>query len=263
MKRIDYSTRVYKNPANKRKRGGGKKKYYYISTIIVFSISLSYIIFFSPAFEIKNIEILGNTIDKDKLSSLLSSKNLLLLNIDALKNSFLNTESRKITSIKKKFPNTLSIELKEVKPEVVWVTQNKGYLMDAEGKIYSEITGEDVEKNNINNYNILRHKYIYNTVPIIYDKNNSLVNINKYILNEKNIRFIKEIYSNINIDIDYYELSLNDYSLEALTSKGWKIILSLEDSAQDQLDRLSVILKNEDTVGKIVDYIDLRYGDKV
>lgn len=268
MRKIDYSKKIFKNPAIYRKKERGMKKgFWVISIFLVFIVFINYFIFYSPLFKIQHIILNDKNINKNALMPLLTNKNLIFLDKEAIKKSISEIIAFESINIKRKFPNTVTVEVKEVVPEIIWVTQNKAYLMNAEGQLYSVLGDNDIEKINQENYNIVRHKYIYKNIPFIFDKNNIKIQLNKNIIQKKDIQFIKNIYQNINKKIDinilYYEISLNDYTLELITTEGIKIYFSFQDNPDVQIERLSLIYQNKDTLEKIEYYIDLRYGDKV
>lgn len=267
MRKLDYSKKYFKNPATRRSKRKVKKSFYITFVLFLFIIFINYILFYSPLFKIKAVEINGEDIDKDNIASFFINKNIILLDTKSIKNKLYGLMPLDLLTINRKFPNTVAVDIKKIDPDIIWVTQNKGYLVNSRGNIYSSINGNDVEKYNIQNYNILRHKYVYNDIPIIYDKNNLPIPSNNKILEYDNITFIKKIFENIDQVIDtniiYYEISLDNYTLKITAADSLKILFSLQDNPDDQLHRLSLVYQNKDTVGKILDYIDLRYGDKV
>lgn len=268
MRRIDYSTKFFKNPAV-RKKNKKKIKYYLLFFIIFIIFLINYTVFFSSFLKIKNVKINGNIDNSNSILSLFTNKNILFLNIESIKNNLLGSLPIEEINIEKNYPDTISINIKEVQPELIWITKNKGYFIDSYGKAYSDVSGNTIETSNLENYNILRHKFIYNNIPIVYDKNNSLISLNKIFLTTEYISFIKKVYEDLNkklnLNIIYYGISMNEYTLEATTSENWKIYFSFQDSVDKQLERLALVLKNQkgDGIDKIVNYIDLRYGDKV
>ena len=268
MRKIDYSSKYFKNPAI-RKKNKKKIKPYIIFFVVFVFVATNYIIFFSPYLKIKNIKINGNINEDSPILSFFTNRNIMFLDLKSIKNNLLETLPIEDINIEKKYPDTISISIKQTTPELIWITQNKGYLIDSYGKAYSDISGNSIETYNLENYDILRHKYLYDNIPIIYDNNNSLLVLNKIFLNNEYITFIKKVYQELNqklnLNIIYYGVSMKDYTLEATTSDNWKIFFSLQDDADKQIERLSLILKNQKGEGMdtISQYIDLRYGDKV
>ena len=90
-------------------------------------------------FKVKNIEIVNTSLIKEeeiksKLSYILG-KNILNLNKQEIKNSVLGINFLKDIEVKKKYPDTILIKVKETIPLAILIKKEKRYLIDSESNL--------------------------------------------------------------------------------------------------------------------------------
>jgi cell division septal protein FtsQ len=205
--------------------------------------------------------------------------------------------------IKKEYPNTLSVIIREKEPDTVWQTSSDYYYLDQKGIV--------VLKTNENEYN--------KGYPKIVDQNNLLVLIKEQIVNENLItsaHLLKDKLNAINIEVDFFitpevdcpekvitentntnennnaninqnvnksvnepenkntntaseecnlkELLKASSELTVQTKDGYKIIFDIKEDLPSQISKLNTVLETK-LKGKLqsIKYIDLRFEDKV
>ena len=213
--------------------------------------------FFSSWFQVKYLEITGTkTIDKNELLNFCKEKltqkliffpsqSIFLASTKKLRESiqtkYPQTEN---VFIKRKFPKTLTIQIKERRAIANFSGCQKTFLRDKEGIIFRE-------ENNPQLF-LVKKEEAENCV------------LGKKILNQKEINtlfFVKDkFYPQEEISvIEFYPLKA-----EVLTENGWKAIFSLEKDLAKQLNNLKILIDQKIKKENLpqVEYIDLRF-DKI
>lgn len=275
----DYSKKAYKNPfirhRQKRKNKKHSLSYFFILLAVFFA---SFLLLRST--EISQIEIAGNISISEKefakkIYALTAKKRLYLFSQEYL--PFFNTKDAegilqnefflRSISITKKYPRSLFVQLQEKKPFLVIIEKDEAFFIDEEGKILGKAISGEIQKETISNYNILRHNIFYKNIPLIYStKNTKLINQNNTnIPLFNNIKTLIKAIQKISININYYEADENEKYISASTADGWKIYFSLDEKnpLSAQTKKLQLILESQLKVGKIIEYIDLRFGEKI
>ncbi len=152
--------------------------------------------------------------------------------------------------ITKNFPNTIDITVQEKVSHFIWQKDDSLYLLDSNGALNRQIRALD-------------DKYL-----ILQDLRTSIPNGDtKFDQNE--IDIIHQIYLKwfeligskarlVRIDID------DDWQLlELHTEVGYYVKLDATEDIIEQLDNLNKILFAGNITGVDIDYIDIRFGDKV
>ncbi|HPX51955.1 MAG TPA: FtsQ-type POTRA domain-containing protein [Candidatus Pacearchaeota archaeon] len=228
------------------------------SSIIVLS-ALGFLLF-SPRFQIDNLVVSGNNnISTEEIERIANEKmkaSFSIMGMDIITESIFLSFDGKINqikeampeiekiSIKKNFPNGISLEVVEKKPFALWDYNNERFLVDKNGSfIRYEQEDEDMS-------NLIQIKQEEESVDL--DK--------KEIIN--NIIIISEGLSKEEINISSYVIF--DDKLRVNTTN----FFILFDSKQDlswQVEKLKAVLENDDQVRKGINvkYIDLRFDNQV
>ncbi len=280
IKKIYYH-KTYKNHLfGRKKRSSFINKKFFFLLIVLFAVGLYYLLY-SDIFQIQKTDIRGNeNIKKDDIENIILAqmekkrfiffpqKNIFFLNKKEVEDIIYGTFALEDVYVKKNFFHGLQITLKEKKPFIVWIENKKSYYVDDKGTAISQVEQFDTQKENFKDYNILRHNIIYKNLPIIQNiANQKNYIINEIIINNELLSKIKKLIVSIKrivkININFFEININEKYITIITAEGWKIYFSLEDDIDSQIKKLELILDNKSKVGKIIDYIDLRYGDKI
>ena len=273
MKRIRSSKKWQRHSYNKPRR---VQRAYYSEQDKKEKNSVIKIIWF--IFFLLIIQALGHaSVFKIKEISLENNKELSLLEIEEIINPFLNTKrlfifknsnyflinksylinllsteyNLETINIKKVFPNKLKIIVQERISSFIWQKDDSLYLLTSQGTLNHKI--RDLNEN-------------YDNYPILIDFRAQEAN-KEQIFNDLELNYINTMYllwqevigDKIKIKKMYIEDS-KDFKVEI--NLGYNIIFNKEKDIKEQLNNLNKVLA-ESIIGAEVDYIDLRFGDKV
>ena len=243
-------------------------------TILILAIlfSLMYFAFFYPGLQVKNILISGNQkVPALELQKFLItgankkiiewgpvkifSKSIFLIDKIVLTTGLLkNFPAIEKITIKTKFPQTLSVSVKERNPVGIYCSAgNKCFFIDAAGIIFSAWEGENPEGMFIVRQ-ALQDKDVFAGENVIDG------NIVNFILKiEKNLR------DNFNINLKE-ALVATSIRLDAETNENWQIYFNTGEDGDInmQLTKLNLLLNGDITpeIRKTLQYIDLRFKDR-
>lgn len=175
--------------------------------------------------------------------------NYFLLPIQDLENILLEKYNLDSVSISKKFPDQLNIRVQEKISQFIWQKDDALYLLDNKGRLNRQIGAYD-------------EKYL------ILDDLRSWRPNDDQVFNESEINKINDIYISWNeyvSDIKLVRLSLDDNwnLIELYTDVGFFVKLDSNKDIKEQIQNLSQVLAVENLNGTDIDYIDVRFGDKV
>jgi len=255
-----YKKSKYKN-LRKKKRPILKNKFFWFSILAIFiSIGLFYFFFFSPVFEIKEIEAMNvNFSNKQEVEKVIQEKiesKFLFLktkNIFVFKRAVLEKELlEKFPAIQgleitKKLPKKVLVKLIEKKPIAVGYFQNNYFFIDEQGIAFKQSKTEVIPK----------------ALPLIYFSNG--LELGQSNIKEIDLKAVVEanemIALKIGLEENYY-LILDDRIELSLTDNSFVVYFNAEKDISRQVDDLFLILKEHIQPDQNIEYIDLRF-DKV
>ncbi|MBT4516662.1 MAG: FtsQ-type POTRA domain-containing protein [Candidatus Komeilibacteria bacterium] len=174
--------------------------------------------------------------------------NYFLVPIDELDVQLVAEYNLEEVSLEKIWPNTLEITVKEKNSHFIWQKDDSIYLLDAKGLLNRQIS-------------ILDDKYL-----LLDDKRDQRPS-GEQIFTDQEINIINQIYLNW-MDMVASKAKLNkitiynDWSIELNTQTGFYVKLDKDQDIHEQLNNLKAVLE-ENITGVDIDYIDVRFGDKV
>jgi cell division septal protein FtsQ len=240
--------------------------------LVAFLSIAAYILFFSSYLQINRLFLDGieeldyqkviaeiNSNFEGKYLKVIPRNNFLLISQNRLKNNLME-KFKKIESIdiEKKFPNTISIKIKERKSLMLWCSGGPCYIVDERGYAYA---GADFESPEIKENNLIR----------LVDISARPVNLGEKILSPEFVQFtlgIRDKLSEelgINIEDEYLARSAIAEEVQVKTSEIWDLYLSSEFSLGQSIKTLKLFLDEKissDERSKL-EYVDLRVEDKV
>jgi len=238
----------------------------FVLSIILILLVIIYIFFYSPLFEIKYIYISGNqNISSDVLEEKLikwqlqqrrfiifKQKNILLFSKGWLKERLKSEYEVDQVNISKKLPNTLTIELHEQLPSLIWKTGDDYYYLDQNGNYAQEANMES----------------LLTELITVQDESNESLNKNKQVINKNKLDFIKNLDQKIkevqNIEISAYSMTNNATSqVNAITVDGWKIYFESSHDLDQQIFNLTEVLTKKIDSTQSLEYIDLKIDGRV
>lgn len=232
----------------KRKKPFYKKRWFSdFILFLLFFLSLSWLLFKTPYFEIKKIEFRGKTdfssrirefVEKDKNFFLLNSSGLAF----AIKSSFPEFEDVEVI---KKFPDTVLIKIEEKKAIGNFCpssTFDNCFLLAEDGTIFKKKEkGKDLPK-----FSVSEEKEFKIGDAVVEEK---LIN---------NFIFLRDELLKSKIFIEKVEIS--PFELKIKTKNGFDIYFSREINFKIQIDSLLAVLRKKisQQEQKNLKYIDLR-----
>ncbi|MDZ7798374.1 MAG: hypothetical protein U5L76_02020 [Patescibacteria group bacterium] len=212
VKPLNKPKKEYKNPFFSKENFLDifirKIKVHYGFFILIF-FALGYLIFFSEVFQIQFIKVHGA--QKTKAGSIeqmvkqelakdrflvFSQKNFFMFN-DEKAERLLKEQIQKETgldqfTLKKKFPRTVKITLKEIIPSITWQRKDNYFYINREG-----VVAQDVKKEKINP-----------AFPLIYDVNEFYISPGDKVINNdilSHLEKIKKSLNTIGLEIERFE----------------------------------------------------------
>ncbi len=244
----DFQEKNLKNPFYRKKKA---KRYCLLTIVFVgiifFLTALIYIIYFSPLFLIKNIEV-GREDIRNYVSEEIVNSNLIKLKKREVENNLIDKYQLKEVVVSKIFPNGLKIAIIERQPYFLLRVNDDLEFRD---KNACSIPSQDFQNEG--------------DFPVIIKEGLELDNPKKCLdiktsLLDK-ILLIFQLSKNKEIELSHFEIDLNN-NLKLVLKEGALVYFSLREDIDKQLFKLEQVYfkKLEDL--KSINYIDVRYGDR-
>lgn len=268
----DYQSKNLENPFFKHKNSIKKKKRglnwrWYLISFLIITIALIYLFFASPVFEIRNVKISGlGRLPENAISEKIWNQsgksnfwpfkrsNILLFDKKVAISDLTNTFNFSKVEISKKLFHTISIQIEERPYAFIWQEAGKSYYSDSKGYIIrdSEVKVEDLQR-----------------FPVIENQSGRELATSDYIeIDLEYLSFIftlkGEVEKNATLTIDKFIIDQEFKTVKVRFKDGLLAYFNTKEDAAKQLDKLLIVKKEKikDNLSK-VNYVDLRYGDKV
>ena len=268
--RLDIKKRKYRL---KRKKPFYKKRWFRLGLLVLILLGETlYLAFFSPVFQIKEIEVRGfskissreiqNFVKEEVKWNFLffSSGSIFLLNSKDIEKVILERFLRVAScNLKRVFPDKLVIYLQERRPVAVLCSNDSEnnnkrkrncYFIDEEGVVFEKSFEEE-------------NKYLK-----IKSTRESPIKLGERIFPREKLEKFLEIqrYLEKNLKISLESISPgNKERLIVKTGKNWEIYFNLKEDLKKQLRNLKLVLEEKilPEKRKDLEYIDLRFGNRV
>jgi len=280
----DYQKKSFRNPFFSHSKKNKKRRWPFFSfliLIVIFVIGL-YFLNTADSLKIKKIEIEGSQkISQEEIKAVVlvqldkkrflffTQSNILFFNKKAVKNELDKNYLFQDLKVKKKYFNTLVVEIKEKTNLVIWASDSKQYYLDLAGVAVKEIQATDllVQKGE-GETEIIRTQISSFDYPIIYDQSNQPVVIGEKTVDKKAIDFVvslnDEFLKPVDFETDYYLMpSPSASEITLVTKEGWRVYFTFNELAQDQAKLLITVLAEKIQDRKKLEYIDLRFGERI
>jgi len=261
----DYKDAEYSNPRLNRDREKRQHRWrvFGLGLLIVIIIGLIYLLFFSPIFQIKNVQVIGlEKIKPENIDNLmneyraerrwlvLTNNNLLLFNSEELKSRIKQKYFFEKLEIKKKMPATIVIELKEKISAVDWLANNLCYHLDMSGMAIEYCDGASPNM-------------------AIKDMLNKGVVVGEPAIDRESLVYIVELAEQfgmlMNERLKLVRIEKTENLLDFMPENGPVVRFNSNLTQTEQILRLNTLISQTD-VGKTLGnmkYIDLRFGEKI
>jgi cell division septal protein FtsQ len=265
QKQVD-ATNDYQNPRLKyaaEKRRRRFKKFFWTLAVILF-VGGIVLVFFSPLFTIKNIEITGNkNVSRESLLAqieqyeqtrflfLVPRNNLLFFDVNAVQKSLAGNLLISSVKVEKKYPGTVLVAVNERKLNLVWLAGDQCFNLDADGKAI-ETCGATADE-------FLRIRDLKAT-PVALGQTAVSSEVIRFLVTSRDLLRERIAPSNY-----YYNFENDPKALKIETNQGFDLYLNLSLPPEEQARRLFVLLGSAEIKDKLksLKYIDLRYGEKI
>lgn len=258
----------------KRKKSIFKNRFFWLGIFILFTIGIiTYLVIFSPVFQVKEIKIAGNEkVPKEDLEDFIwenidkkilifPTKSIFLANLQEIEKNLLE-KFPKISqaNLKRQFPDILILGIQERQPLFIFCKDPElCFYLDEGGVIFDPV------QNNISN----EVEEISEMEPFlkIKDVRSQEMNLGEKIITDDLLGGIKEIILELrgNLGISPKELTLFEERVEIQTTQGFGIYFNSKEDILNQLQNLNLVLEKEipPESRENLEYIDLRFGNKV
>jgi cell division septal protein FtsQ len=220
---------------------------------ILFS-GLVYLLFFSLAFDIKEIKVDGYSnpdlveeIVEDYFGNHYLKKNIILFKSDGVIKAIKEDSGVRSVKVKKVYPKTLVFEIKESRPVILWNTKGENFEIDDRGYVVG---------NNKNDDNL----------PIVYDLLNLDLQLGERVASPTFINYIIKLDQNFELvtgskieKILIYDI-LSDVRVKSDSS--WSAYFNASKDPVTQLENLNKVL-TEAAGSRRLDYIDMRLETRI
>jgi len=152
--------------------------------------------------------------------------------------------------VTKKFPDTLDVSVKEKISHFIWQKDDALYLLDAKGSLNRQIRALDDKYLIIQDFRARRPEG-----EIVFNSEEMNI-INKLYLAWQDMIADKAKLVKIRLDDNWGLLELH-------TDIGFYVKVDANEDLKEQVNNLNQVLTAGNITGVDVDYIDIRFGDKV
>ncbi len=252
-------TLSYGTPIRRRTKPnyGGREKIMVVVFIFVV-IGWIYTFYFSSFFKIRNVMITGlEVIPNGSIEQLLNAqdKNIFRLNIKKAIAAVQAAYFIENVTIKKLYPQSLTIAITEKHPSFEFDTSAHNYLLDANGFVLHEESASGTLR-------------INPSLPLLETADNASFAVRDRGIEQKKIEaitfFITNLKTENNIDIAKTVFSAAEPEVVTFkTTEGFDIITSYREDVKTQLFKLTAFFKDQGEKRKNLLYINARFVDRV
>lgn len=271
--KLDYSRKKYNNPFFQNRKNK-KNNYEYIfpwkslfivTLILCLPAIFLWFFYYSSFFKISKVEASTTSkIPKDEITAIIwqqtenkiylfgKQNNFFLFDTDLLNKNLINKYPLNEPQIKKKFPNKITVSIKEKNYSIIWREADKYYYVsrDCASLETDPLMIKDIK------------------LPIIENNAAARIQDNKLSdcsgLMDKILELNGKFLNEPKIQINKFTLEDDSNSSIKIITKGPALIFNLNENFDRQISKLYAIMNErlkEDFNKK--SYIDLRYGDKI
>ena len=252
----------YHNPLLNRQTKGGRFKIYFFSGLIVLLVLL-YGVLSSAAFALTKLAVWGNhQVSTATLSPLFdqpagqrvwrlfSQQNFFLFNSRQLTAQLTKQYNFTSVQVKKKFPHTVKITIVEQAPALLLQIGERAYQVDLKGEVFAPASLPPS-----------------GALPLVKIKQPTKISLGDHPLTETT----REFLLSFNRQLNQIGVTAANFNLEMLTSReirvttteNWQIYLNVRQDLLQQVNNLKLVLQTKVKDRQNLQYIDLRFGDRV
>lgn len=232
----------------------------------LFILGVFYWIFFSPAFAIERIRLeTAIALPADDLSGLLhkqftrqrfgiiSQKNIFAFDGEEFSTALSQQFALSSIYLRKNRPHEIIVTVSEKPRNAIWNTRGINFAINAQGAVLGAVA----------------KPRSVDGAMLVYEQGEQLPSVGQQIISPTMLAFLTRLFQHNKIRPLHPQFfiiakpGVSEFSLKV--GEGWKIVLNASAELESQLASLELVLRNTvppDT-RKNLDYIDLRFGEKV
>jgi hypothetical protein len=280
--RKKYRSRSYKNPLfNQKKKTVAWKRFVLPVLGVVGVCALTVFILSHAMFKFSRVEILGTEyIDTIALESTISEyvdesvkfffsrTNQFLFSPDELHTRLLDGFALAHVVISTQ-EDTIHISLEERTSNLIWITDATAYVADLNGVISREISTEMLTAAFADDGEVDASKEVrqLRELPLFYDLNDISASVGSIVLKEEEVEHILALHEGLGtLGVPFVRTEIDRLAgkwMRVVTVDGYGILFDALGDIDAQLQNLDIVLRDQVQDRGSLEYIDLRFGDRV
>lgn len=279
----DFSKKDFRNPFFPKKQK--KRRFWPVRLVIPVGFLLLliglYFLNVNSNLRIKNIVVAGHEhISQAEIKGLIleqlnksrflffSQGNILFFNKRQAKKTLSQNYFLDELKVEKRYFDTISVELKEKTVMVIFQTGADNYYLDLSGVILKKADKFDIVSQAMGDTSLIRAEINSDRFPLIIEQSAQPVQIGQKALAQETIDFVIKTTAAVKKEADF-EISrylLADPASSEITLKtkeGWEARFKMTESPEIQVQSLLAILEEKIKDRSKLQYIDLRFGQKI
>jgi len=277
-----YRVDRYKNPLFSGSKKSSISKYLFRAAITAaVLVGVPWFLIAAPWFYVKDVNVEGSiTLYPDQIErfawdelhkkrwDVIPLNHIWLLNTSKLQQELTDSFSLQQAAVERD-GRTVNITIKERITSLIWAQGERLLFVDQEGKVVRDLTQDETNDVRALIYGEGERNYVIQDEQIflIFNEGGGDVSQNDELLTSGAIEVLSTMYANI----EHYFIKMDSMSIEAPLSswatiqirEGFKIYVDLTGDGKEQLSNLEVILQEyQGRLGEL-EYIDLRFGNRV
>lgn len=258
----DFKKKNYQNPFFSAKTL--HLPHFFIISALILITALAYLLIFASFWQIKIIKITGNyPVERESIyqqisqylsAGLLPRTHYFFLGSKKIEKTLKEQYPLEQAEVRKNFKSrAVEIELTG-KPFIgYWISQGLIFKIDKNGKVYNLAEKQGPKQ--------------ADSAIQIYNLENNIPNLNDEVVGKQVLEFIDYFSRQTAKDykIKFWEVSRSASQLNLASEDGWKFYFDQKSAPNDQFNTLERVLAYviTPTDHKRIDYIDLRFGERV
>jgi cell division septal protein FtsQ len=273
-KQRDYSRKSFRNPFFPSSKKARFKRFFFLVVLFLLLGALAVVV----TNQLTDLTITAVTVDGSEQINrqavvalvetqletqrflVLAQRNLLFFSKRQLRQTLRENYAIESVTIDKDWPDTLHITFKEKPFAVVWVSGNQHYYVDFDGDVINQVGAENsfvIEPSGAGTQ-VVRRDLLSQRYPNVIDESGREVVVGQPAISSDQARWINDVA------ISHYTMrSPAAEEITLSTQEGWQVHFNLNQSVQSQLQKLILTLQERVENRATLEYIDLRFGEKV
>lgn len=290
-KRRLFQRKQYSNPFFARRGSGStlqnsaRRKKIKLPKIIYLVIAVTglFILSYASAFQIKEVEVVGTQrLDASQIKQgvldqttnsrfiLFKQGSIFFFSKSQAAHSIASQFLLEKVKVKKLYFNKIKVEITEKTSGVAWVSTGQQHYLDLNGVALqglNPVQGIVIQQAQ-GNTDVIRSDISSGALPIVYDLSNTTVTIGQPVTTEKMVNFVLTVFNELSLRADFEVASFKverpfSRDVTMMSKEGWEARFSIDEDSVTQSGILMSILQQKIKNRDNLEYIDLRFGERV